>query len=227
MNQTTKIITSYLGALIGLSGMNHGLFEALQGFKPADGLIIQAIGPANRFWEHGTEEAFTIIPNFLITGILALLVGAAVIVWSVGFMSRKHSSAVFLLLCIMLFLVGGGIGQIVFFTVIGLAATRIHRPLTWWKKILPVRIRRGLSRVWPVSLTVGIASFLIAIEIAIFGAAPGVGDPEQRLYLCWSLLGFSLLLFLATFVAGFAKDISDQEASDHDYAPLKSGDALP
>ncbi|MHC1782030.1 MAG: hypothetical protein AB9891_04570 [Anaerolineaceae bacterium] len=122
-------------------------------------------------------------------------------------MHRKHNAAVFLLLCFLLVLVGGGIGQIIFFTLVWLAANRIHSPLSWWKKVLPERSRTGMSRIWPVTLAVGIGLFLIALEIAIFGALPGVADPEQRLYICWSALIISLVCFMVSFVSGFSRDI--------------------
>jgi hypothetical protein len=205
--RSTHGIVSILGALIGLSGINHGFFEVLQGSKPVDGLIIQAIGPANRFWIHGTEEAFTLLPDYLITGIVAMMVGIVIILWSVRYMATQHGATVFLVLCILLFLVGGGIGQIVFFVPIWLTATRIHKPLTGWQKVLPKNIRPGLAAVWPVCLAVGVGLFLFALEIAIFGAVPGVSDPEQRLYICWFALGIALVCFLISFVSGFARDL--------------------
>ncbi|NIP28360.1 MAG: hypothetical protein GWO38_32255, partial [Phycisphaerae bacterium] len=76
----------------------HGFFEILQGNTPTEGLIIQAIGDEQQMWLYGTEEAFTIIPNFLITGILTIIVSLAIIVWSVGYMQTKRGAAVFLLL---------------------------------------------------------------------------------------------------------------------------------
>ena len=207
MNRATRSIVTTLGVLLGISGMNHGFFEALQGYIPTPGLIVQAIGSANRFWVHGTEEAFTIVPNFLITGLLAIMVGVAIIVWSIRFVHQKNGSRIFILLCILLFLVGGGIGQIIFFTLAWAVATRINRPLTGWRKILPERVRKALSTIWPVSLAVGSLLFSFALEIAIFGFVPGVADPEQRLYICWGLLGISLVTFFLTIVSGFAQDI--------------------
>ena len=115
MNRATRIIVSALGVGFGIAGLDHGFFETLQGYTPTHGMIIQAIGPANLMWIHGTEDAFTLVPNFLITGILAILVSLAIMVWSIGFIHTKHGSSVFLLLFALLFLVGGGIGQIVFF----------------------------------------------------------------------------------------------------------------
>ncbi len=207
MNRATRFIVSTLGVLLGISGMNHGFFEALQGNTPTNGLIIQAIGPAHRMWLHGTEEAFTIVPNFLITGLLAMLVSLVIMIWSVGFVHRKNGPLVFVLLCILLFLVGGGIGQVVFFTVAWAFATQINQPLIWWRRVLSENWRGALAKLWPGTLTVGSLLFLMALEIAIAGFVPGMNDPEQKLYLCWSFLVGALAMILLSFVAGFAQDI--------------------
>src|SRR5579859_3938866 len=207
MNRVTRIVVATFGVLLGISGMNHGFFEVLQGNTPTNGLIIQAIGPAHRMWVHGTEEAFTLIPNFLVTGILAITVGLVIIVWSVGFVHKKYGPLVFILLFVLLFLVGGGIGQVVFFTLAWAFATQINKPLTWWRKILSANVRGALAPVWPGLLTVGSLLFLFALEIAIAGFVPGLNNPEQKLYLCWSLLGLALAAYCLTFVSGFARDI--------------------
>jgi hypothetical protein len=207
MNRATQTIVSTMGVFLGLSGMNHGFFETLQGTVPTPGLIVQAIGPAQRFWIHGTEEAFTFLPNFLLTGLAAMLVGLAIIVWSVGFIHTRHGPAVFLLLCICLFLVGGGIGQVVFFIPAWAVSTRIHKPLTWWRKVLPAGARPVLAKIWPFSVSLGSFCFLVALEIAIFGFMPGLSDPEQILYTCWYFLLAAWLLYLLSFVSGFASDI--------------------
>ena len=47
----------------------------------------------------------SILPNFLITGILAMLIGLAIIIWSVGFVQRKQGGLVLMLLSIALLLV--------------------------------------------------------------------------------------------------------------------------
>jgi hypothetical protein len=214
MNRATKIIVSTFGALIGISAINHGFFETLQGNIPTTGLIIQAIGDAQQMWLFGTEEAFTIVPNFLITGILAMIVGLAVTIWSVRFIHRKDGPLVFVILCILSFLVGGGVAQILLFTLAWAFATRIHAPLTWWRKILPETIRHELAKLWSIALVIASVSFLIGLEIAIFGYVPGVSkdNPELILKICWSFVfGGGLVMFLVAFVAGFAYDIQAKE----------------
>lgn len=82
-----------VGVIFGLSGMTHGLAETLQGDKPTGSLLINAIGAGSSWtrWSEGFEGAFTIVPNFLLTGILAMLVGLAIIIWSLGFVHRRHA----------------------------------------------------------------------------------------------------------------------------------------
>ena len=214
MNHATRKIVSTVGIILGISGMNHGFFEFLQGNQPTGGLIVQAIGPVQRMWVHGTEEAFTLLPNFLMAGVFTMLVGLVIIIWSVGYIDKKHGATVFILLFLLLFLVGGGIGQIVFFLPTWAVATRINKLLTWWKQVHPEKTRMALSKLWHFSLAVSVLSFLIALEIAIFGFFPVVNDPEVLLYTCWSFLLVGLVVLHFTFLAGFMSDIQALQLSE-------------
>jgi hypothetical protein len=42
----TRVTASMFGVCVGVSGLDHGFFEALQGNTATPGLIVQAIGPA-------------------------------------------------------------------------------------------------------------------------------------------------------------------------------------
>jgi hypothetical protein len=113
------------------------------------------------------------------------------------------------LLFILLFLVGGGIAaQIMFVPVTWAAATRINKPLIWWRKVLSENVRRVLAKLWLAFLVIGSISFLIGLSIAIFGFVPGESNPERILSICWSFIFTGGLgMFLLSFVAGFAHDI--------------------
>ena len=82
MNHSTRIIVAVIGIMLAISGLNHGIFEVLQGNTPTGGVGINAIGPDHIQWEWGGEGAFTLVPNFLLTGLLAITISILVAVWS-------------------------------------------------------------------------------------------------------------------------------------------------
>lgn len=207
MNNATRTIVAVLGTIFGLSGMNHGFFEILQGNIPTGGVFISAIGEAHKMWPHGNEMALTLIPNFLISGIAGVTVGLALIIWSLGFVHHKPGPAILLLLFILLLLVGGGIAQVLFFPWIYLVSTHIHRPLSSWKKILPARVLDPLSKLWLGLLTMCAALWVVALVIATTGFVPGVSDPETVLTLMLIGLGLQIVVLPLTFISGFAHDL--------------------
>ncbi|MDP1778716.1 MAG: hypothetical protein Q8K73_00425, partial [Anaerolineales bacterium] len=146
--------------------------------------------------------------NFLITGIVAMIVGLAIIIWSVGFVHKKNGPTVFFLLFVLLLLVGGGVAQIIFFPWIWLVSTRINKPLIWWRKILPVKIQKPLGKLWSWSLIISSALLVFVLEIGTTGFVPAVNDPEAVLSIMLSCLGMEAVVLPLTFVSGFAHDIA-------------------
>ncbi len=211
-NQKTKITASTFGALLGIAGIiNHGIFEILQGNTSTNGFFIEAIGEANRFWIYGTEGAFTIIPNFLLTGICVILTGLAIILWSLKYIQVKQGITVFFLLLVLLALVGGGIGFIIFFIPTWAFATRINKSLAWWKKLLPAQLRKTLSKLWILGLFATSVSWLIVMELGIFGYLPGQTDPDSVLNIVFIFLFLTVFLASFTFICGFARDIEERK----------------
>jgi hypothetical protein len=216
MNRATRANVAALGAIFGISGMNHGFFEFLQGNVPTGGLFISAIGEARKMWLYGDESAFTLIPNFLWTGIAAMIVGLAVVMWSLSFVHKKNGPTVFLLLFVLLLLVGGGVAQILFFPFFWLVSTRINHPLTWWRKRLPGRSQASLARLWPLTLVISSTLFVIALVIATTGFVPGVSDPETVLSVMLVCLVAEVIALPLTFISGFARDIAAGPAIGRD-----------
>ncbi len=208
MNKATRTVVAILGTIFGISGMSHGFFEILQGNISTGSLFISAIGEAQRMWPHGNEYAFTLIPNFLITGIAAMLVGLAIIVWSLGFVHKKSGPTILFLLFVLLLLVGGGIAQILFFPWIWLVSTRINNPLTWWRKILPSKVQTSLGKLWFWCLILCSGLLVFVLEIAITGFVPAVNDPETVLSVMLICLIVEAAIFPLTFISGFAHDIA-------------------
>ena len=198
-----KAIAVVSGILCGIAGMEHGFFEMLQGnTAPAD-FRIDAIGPAVKFWEHGSEPAYTLIPNFLITGIAAMCVGLMLAIWSIFFLEKKPGLIVFLLLGIVLFMVGGGVAPF-FIVVMNLFVIwRIGKPFPAKKGLVSENARHISPVFWIGSLIVFSISYFFALELAVFGWFFGMENPVIILY------GFAVAIpvfFVLTAATGLIYD---------------------
>ena len=118
----TRAAASIIGIFAGLGGASHGPGEMLQGNIAPSGIVIEA-------WPELTvlagEPAMTIVPSFLVTGVLTIIFGLIVAVWSAKFIQRKNGGLVLVLLSIIMLLVGGGLFPPVFGVVAGIIGTRI------------------------------------------------------------------------------------------------------
>ena len=208
---------SAFGVLCGLTGIIAGYFETLQGNVAPSGFIISSIGPTYSMWDtYGigdlwdTYSAITIIPNFFLTGIVAILVSFLVIIWSVGFVHKKYGAMIFLLLSIIQFLVGGSF-VLDLALVAAIVATRINKPLTWWRSHLPVNLRSLLAKLWPWSFIAYVLLSLIMLGITIFG----VNDASLSDLLGVLAAAMFIPLLLMIF-GGFAYDIRRQTHLNND-----------
>jgi hypothetical protein len=156
--------------------------------------MIDAIGPEQRLWELATETALTIIPSFLISGILSMMIGVLVTIWAYAYVNRKNGAVVLLLLSVSLFLVGGGFAPI-FLTILAfIAATRINKPLVFWRSRIPASLRNLIAGLWPWTLIISVISFVIAVEIAIFGDPILSFVGAQTAYSIQFILGLTMLV---------------------------------
>lgn len=208
VNRATWRTTRVAGITYAIAGLHHGFFEVLQGNRATPGLGIASIGPDHVRWEYGTDDAITLIPNFMATGLAAMAVSLAIIVWCVFYLRGRKGPSGFLALFLLLTLVGGGIGHVVFFTTAWAYATRMRRPLAWWRRVLRPAIRPALARLWAPALTASSLLFLIALELSVFGYPFGAPDPDVFLAVIWGLLLASLATLNLAYMAGFAWDLA-------------------
>jgi hypothetical protein len=193
-------------SLFGFSGIEHGFFEILQGNTKPNGFIISAIGPLQRFWLHGTETAFTLIPNFQITGIIAIITSICVIIWSLYFLRNKYSWIILLFLSVAQFLTGGGFAQIFLSVVLSITAAGLYRPRKFWKEYISEKFRLFLSFLWNITFLLFIAIFIISMEMAVFGLPYGKTNPEMIYGVMMSFSYIMIILFCLSLVFAYAKD---------------------
>ncbi len=206
MKSATKVTVSTFGAIMGLAGIEHGIGETLQGNIAPSGIMFPSWPGSAFFSSVAGEPAMSIVPNLLVTGILAILFSLIYLVWATMFVQRKNGGLVLILLSTVMLLVGGGIFPPVIGIIIGALGTRINVPLTWWRAHLSVGLQHFLGKVWPWSFVAGLIAWLLLFPgINILGYFFGVNNPNLTVVLIFFALG-SLLL---TIFSGFAYDIQN------------------
>jgi len=153
MRNATKTVATWFGIVAGIAGMMHGYYEILHGNTRPEGVVIPSIGPpcvAEEAW-NACEPAMTLLPNFLITGILAIIIGLPMLIWSAGFIKRKHGGFILILLSMLLLIFGGGFFPPLIGIIGGIAGLFINKPLPNKE---PGATLRAAARLWPWPLVV-------------------------------------------------------------------------
>ncbi len=197
MRKATKTVATWLGIAAGIAGLEHGYYEILQGSTRPAGMMIVSMGPPcvpEEIW-NGCEPAMTVIPNFLLTGMLAMLLGLAIIIWSVGFVQRRHGGLVLILLSIALLLFGGGLFPPMIGLIGGWAGTKINKPINR----VPGNITRMAARLWPWPLVILMIWLLGQFLVGYF-----YNDLLMSI-MVWGLLLILSMLLLSVY-SGYAHD---------------------
>ena len=208
----TKTVVAAFGILCGLTGMIAGYFEMLQGYVKPDSFLISTIGSSYDMWKTysifdllETYSAMTIIPNFFLTGIIALIVSFLVIVWSVGYIHKKHGIIIFLFLSMIQLLVGGSV-VIDLAIITGIVATRINQPISWWRSHLSTKIHHSLALLWPWSLLFFTILSIIMLVMTVLGR--NQENLENLLKILAAIMFLPLLFMIA---GGFSHDVLKQK----------------
>ena len=201
MRKATRTVAMYFGVLAGIAGIEHGIFEVLQGNAIPTSLMIASMGPPcvpEKVW-NACEPAMTVIPNFMVTGILAIIIGLAVLVWAAACLRRKNGGVVLILLSIALLLFGGGIFPPLIGIIGGATGMKINAPQSRKPAGGFVRV---LAKLWPGTLVVFVVWILGQWVVGYF-----FNDFLQKNMLA-SLLLILILLPLAPLSA-YAQDAQE------------------
>jgi hypothetical protein len=166
MREATRITAAALGTAAGIAGLEHGIFEILQGNIPPSGLVIASMGPPcipEETW-NGCEPALTILPSFLYSGILTVMISLAILVWSLAFIQRRRGGLVLILLSIVLLLFGGGFFPPIIGISGGAAGTQINRPI----RQNSGGISSPAAWLWPWPLVILVTWLLVMFPLGTF-----------------------------------------------------------
>lgn len=203
LRSATKTTVSTFGVIIGIAGIEHGIGEILQGNKPPTGIVIESWPNSEVYIALAGEPAMTIIPNLLITGILAIMISVLLMIWAIKFIEKKHGMLVLFALSIALLLFGGGFGPPLIGFIISIAGTKINSQFKWLNNQISVKLRSKFEYIWQISyLGCIIGWFSLWPGVIILAYFIGVIDP--------SLVGFlSMFSFTTLFLTIFSGFIYD------------------
>lgn len=203
MNSAMRVTAVTFAVIVALAGIEHGVGEILQGSVPPPALVFES-WPDSDFLEIlAGEPAMSILPNLLLSGILTVAFSLVLIAWAVIGSRKPTYGAGLILLSVVLLLVGGGLGPPLMLFVVGLAATRIHRPLSWWRPRSADRPPPLLARLWRAALVASVLGYLALL--------PGIPVAEQMFGpldpAIVAVVGiFSFASFFLAIIAALASD---------------------
>ena len=204
MKKAMHVFVSTFGGIVGLMGLEHAIGEILQGNIQQDGLFILSWPDSPFFRILGGEPAMTIVPNILITGILAAIFSLMYFVGAVWYVDRKHIGLVLMILAIPMLLFGSGIFPPVLGILIGFFALRSHAMTIWVETKLSKGLQNLLAKVWPWTFAACLLSWLMMV--------PGV--PVLSYYFSsvsnayiFTILGCMFVFLALTALAGMARDV--------------------
>jgi hypothetical protein len=203
MNKATTILALTLGILAGIMGIEHGIGEVLEGYRPTDGLFILSWPDSAFFQIMSGEPAMTIIPNYLVTGLLAIFFSCVFLTVLVRLNLNRNTHIVLFALLILMLLTGGGFGPPVLGVLAVMIVLKRNSSLKTWSN-LPLSIHLVLSMLWPWSFGICLLGWLMLFP----GAALIVfftGIDNALLMLIPILIAFGFIPI--TLLLGFSRDI--------------------
>lgn len=202
----SRITASVFGVFGGILGLEHGIGEILQGNAAAATTVINAYKAPGLLFPFGVEPAMTLIHNYLITGILAVITGLLIMIWSAFFIQNKGGGIILYLLAILSLLVGCGFAPIFVLLLTGIAGFKIKSAFKLWRKT-PAGMRQVLARLWPWLLG---AMFLVTPVSVIWGYFAGMNQPlvnmNASIILAMACGWTQLLFIILTSIAAMARD---------------------
>jgi len=141
-----KVSAVVLITYAAIVGFIHGVGEILQAGNQATSNLIYALDVADpaKVW-HGGLPAFTLIPDFLISGIITVLISIAIVIFANLLIESKYFTF-FPLIFIILFLFGGGFIP-PFIGIISSAYYAIQKRSNMSTK-QPTLLRKQIAKLW-------------------------------------------------------------------------------
>lgn len=200
MKSAARVFVTVMGALMGLAGVEHGIGEIFQGSTPTSSAMILSWPDSAFFSSLGGEPAMTLLPNLLLTGVLALIFSLLFTAWSIFFAHRKHGGLVMIALAVPMLLFGGGIFPPILGALIGAAAALAQARSSRKPEAGEMSL---LGRGWPWVFAACCAAWLALLPgVAVLDYFFGVNRDGITL----SIMAAAFIMLPIAYVSSIQKD---------------------
>lgn len=191
------------GVPAGLAGVEHGIGEIAQGDVAPAGVLIASWPGPGPFRVLAGEPAMTLVPNLLVTGILAVVTSLVLLVVAVSpLVGGRLGGPALIGSSVLMLLVGAGFGPPLLGIVVGVAASRTGAPP---HGCIPAGVRAVLAAAWPWCLGVALAGWLALLPgTVLFERFVGMGEAADPTVALLTPTAFTLLLL--TIVTASARN---------------------
>lgn len=203
MRSAARVSISTFSVIMAMAGIEHGIGEILQGSVAPPGMVFPSWPEAGFFRVVAGEPAMTILPNLLVTGILAVLFSLAYVIWALWFSERKRSVIILILLALAMLLFGGGLFPPVLAMLLALPGAHVGPLTAWFHDHLPQGLLRILKTAWLWSYAISILAWLcLCPGINILAHFYGIENPDLTLIVLVS----ALATLISTILCGLGYD---------------------
>jgi hypothetical protein len=189
-NVKTNILASIMGSITGFAGIGHGILAMSNGYTFSDSFFLSKAG------------SFSIITNYLISGLIALVFGIFIIIWSIAFIHRKYGSQIFIICSFIMVLIGGGIAPIIYAPFTLIVSLKIY------SRKAPKISLIAFTKYWFSMLLTGFILLFLGLNLLF------IMQPTNEFYSICTIFGcifilISALLQFATYTVGYKIDNSE------------------
>ena len=158
MKRASRLSIAIFGVITAIAGIEHGVGEILQGKHAPAGVMIESWPGSPYFRMLAGEPAMTVMPNLLVTGILAILATLFFLLWSTFWSGKKLAGWMMILSAIVMLLTGAGMCPPLIVIILS-KATLAMNALSKNKRRLS-RLQQFFARLWPGTLILSVVCWL-------------------------------------------------------------------
>jgi hypothetical protein len=197
MKNASSISIFAFGIIVSVAGIEHGIGEILQGNHAPTGVMIESWPGSPFFRMLAGEPAMTIIPNLLVTGILAIFTTLLFLLLSTVWNRKKMAGWMMIPTAIAMLLCGAGMCPPILVIILGVATIIMNTPLRKKHPQQPPRSQQFLARLWPGSLIISLVSWLMIFPgLPLLDYYGDVNDPILVAVLVFMALGTLLMTLI-------------------------------